>query len=433
MSQFNEHDFEKLNQELESIEIPIEKIKAARQQGAMKFEHSNKRQIRTWKQIATVAILILAFVTTIRVSPAFAQTIAKIPGFAPLVDMITQDKGVKDIVDNQYYEELGIVQTKNELTFTLLGTIADESGMIIFYRLEAPNDISELETKEYNLKQDGKDVQAAASYSWVPKDPTKIIEDKIEVVSANKIDYSNPNFQLELTFDDAKDTSFTVPFTLTNPIEPTKTIEVNEKVNIDNQIINVETLKISPLRAEVQLSTDGSNTMQILQINKLKVLDENGEEWGRISNGIVGFGGFRENYNSIFIQSNYFRKPESLTLVLDEIEALPKGDDFIEIDFLKQEIIKVPELKDFNLSLIGFNSIDVSYKSQQNTQLFNHVFDANGNQFYNSGYSFRNAGDATIEESYTFDLKDAVNPVRIYFHSYPNYLKGSAEIKIPLK
>lgn len=86
--------------------------------------------------------------------------------------------------------------------------------MIIFYQLEAPYDISELETKKFRLTQNDKDIEAATTYSWAAKDSTKIIEEKLEVVATNKIDYSNPNFQLELTFDDANNTSFTVPFTL---------------------------------------------------------------------------------------------------------------------------------------------------------------------------------------------------------------------------
>lgn len=435
MSNFNGYDFEKLKQDLEKIEVPKEKMKAARQQAYTRHLDSRKRQIKTWKQVSIVMLLLIAFVATVRVSPAFAQTIAKIPGFAPLVEMITQDKGVKDILDNQYYEELNIVEIKNNLTLTILGTIADESGMIIFYQLEAPYDISELGTKKFRLTQNAKDIEAATSYSWAAKEPTKIIEEKLEIVATNKIDYSNPNFQLELTFDDANNTSFTVPFTLKKEIVPTKTYEINQQLEIDSQIIHIKSLKISPLRAEVQITADDQNTMQILQINKLKVLDENGEEWGKITNGFSGFGGFRENDNSIFIQSNYFREPQSLTLVIDEVEALPKGEDYIEIDFLKQEILKIPPLKDFELSLRDFDMFDVSYKSPQNDhkQLLSTVIDANGNKFYSDGHSFRyRENGTTVEATYSFDLKGAVNPVRVYFNSYPNFLEGSAEINISL-
>lgn len=431
----NENQFEKLTQELENIAVPKEKLSNARHQGYRQYQRNQKKKIKTFKKVITVAVILFVFIISVRVSPAFAQTIAKIPGFAPLVEMITHDKGAKDILDNKYYEELGIVQTKNGLTLTILGTVADESGMIIFYQLEAPYDISELEMEEFRLTQNGKETEASRSFSWAAKDPTKIIKEKLEIVASTKMNYSNPNFEVYLAFGDPKRTTFTIPFTLTKPIEPTKLYEVNQTLDINGQTIHVESLSISPLRAEIKLTADPQNTMQILQIDEVKVFDENGEEWGKMNNGIVGFGGFREETNSIFIESNYFRKPKSLTLELNKVEALPKGQDYVEIDFLKQEIVKMPDLKDFNLSIRGKDTIDILYKGSpsHHKQLLSEVIDANGQQFYSNGHSSTSSETGIYESTYTFDLEGAVNPVKIYFWSYPSYLKGSAKLEIPLK
>ncbi len=117
----NEKDIENLIMELEQIEVPTDKLATARQHGVTKFKKSLKRKRKITVRIAIVALFLIAFVTSVRISPAFAQTIAKIPGFAPLVSLITYDKGVKDIVENDYYEELGIVQTKNDLTLNNSG------------------------------------------------------------------------------------------------------------------------------------------------------------------------------------------------------------------------------------------------------------------------------------------------------------------------
>ncbi|SOC27563.1 uncharacterized protein DUF4179 [Ureibacillus xyleni] len=430
----SQNEYEKLKQNLQAIEVPQDKLHQARQQAFSKYKRNQQIKRRTTKQFIFAAILILTFITSIRVSPAFAQTVAKIPGFAALVEMITQDKGVKDIVENEYYEELNIVQTKNKLTLTILGTIADESGMIIFYQLEAPYDISELQTTKHKLTQNGKDIEASSGYSWAPKDPTNVIQEKIEIVSSKQMDYTNPNFEITLSFGDDARTTFNVPFTLTQPIKASKQIEINQTIEIEGQKLHVDSIKVSPLRAEIKLTDDPDNTQQILQIGELKVLDEHGEEWGTITNGITGFGGFREEQNSLFIQSNYFREPQSLTLVIDQVEAMPKGEDYIEIDFLKGEIVKMPKLHDFELTIRGSSIIDVKYPDRPNhhRQLFSSVFDANGKQFYSTGHSVSGI-DGKEEASYTFDLKDAVNPVRLYFVSYPIYLEGSAEIHIPLK
>ncbi|MBD8027944.1 DUF4179 domain-containing protein [Ureibacillus sp. Re31] len=430
----NDNNFDKLKEELTNITVPTEKLATLRQNGYTKYKKRQKRTRLYFKQVALIAVLAIVFVTSIRVSPAFANAVAKIPGFAPLVEMITKDKGLKDIVDNEYFEALNIVQTKNNITLTILGTIADETGIVIFYELEAPFNLSNLETKEFQLRQNGEVINGSSTSGWPYTEASKTIQGKLEVIATSKIDYSQPDFEIYLKFGDTKETSFTIPFTLTKPIQPSKVYDVNKPLEIDGQTIYVQSLTISPLRAELKLKADRQNTMQILQIDQLKVLDEKGEEWGKIQDGLVGLGGFREETNSIFIQSNYFRKPEKLTLVLDQIEALPKGEDYVEIDFLRQKVVKVPPIEDFDIKILDSNSIEVTYKPKvdHHVQLFSDVIDAKGNKFYQNSFSVYENHNGFTENAYQFDLKGAVNPVQIYFFSYPHYLKGSTQIEIPL-
>lgn len=426
------HDkgIENLKMELELIEIPKDQLAIARNHGYTIYKNKLNRKRKITLHLALTALFLLAFVTSIRVSPAFAQTIAQIPGFAPLVSLITYDKGVKDIVDNDYYEELGIVQQKNNLTLTILGTIADESGMIVFYQLESPDDISKLETKRFRIQQNNK--YLPASYSWSPGNKSNIIQNQLEVVSQEPLDYSNPNFELEITFLDEHETTFEIPFTLTKPIAPSKYFDLNQTVEIDGQKLLVESLKISPLRAEIKVAADPINTMQILNIDHFKLLDEHGEEWGRTSNGIIGFGNFREGTNSILIQSNYFREVEKLTIVMDKIEALPKGEDYIEVDFLKQKILKNPLENEVNIQLIGVSSLDVTYPEGSSGQLLYNAIDANGDEFHYHTNSMTTGINNAVQSSYYFDLKDAVNPIKIFISSYPNYLNGFAKVEIPM-
>lgn len=425
----NEKDLDQLKMELDQIKVPNDKLSTAREQVILKFTKNKKRKRKISLQVAFIALFLIAFVTSIRVSPTIAQTIANIPGFAPLVSLITYDKGVKDIVENDYYEELGIVQTKNGLTLTIRGIIADESGMMIFYQLEAPNDISRLETKQFRVTQNNNDLPV--SYTWSQGEPSNIIENHLEVVAFEPIDYANPNFDLSLTVGGENETTFEVPFTLTQPIAKSVYINLNETVEIDGQKLHVESFKMSPLRAEIKITSDPNNSMQILNIVDLKLLDENGEEWGKTSSGVIGFGGFRENTSSIFIQSNYFREVEKLTLVLDKIEALPKGEDFIEIDFSKQEIIKNPLENEIELTISGSNSIDVVHMGGS-SQLISNLIDAKGNTFSSLSYSTSTDDAGMNNASYTFDIFDAVNPVKLYVNSYSNYLDGSATIDIPI-
>lgn len=60
------------------------------------------------------------------------------------------------------------------------------------------------------------------------------------------------------------------------------------------------------------------------------------------------------------------------------------------------------------------------------------MIDAEGNQFYHNSFSVYENHNRFTESSYHFDLKGAVNPVQIYFFSYPHYLEGSTKVEIPL-
>lgn len=116
---FNEHDLKKLTEELSSIEIPKEALHQARLRAANQHRLEKKRKRRLYSVVSAASIVMVLFVTSVRISPVFAQTIAKLPGFSTLVDMIAYDKGIEDIVDNDYYEELGIIVTEGDYTLTI--------------------------------------------------------------------------------------------------------------------------------------------------------------------------------------------------------------------------------------------------------------------------------------------------------------------------
>lgn len=431
----HEKEYTSLKEELNSIPMPKEALTNARKMGLKKIHNERQNRKRWSTMLAASVALILIFLTTIRVSPAFAQAVAKIPGFAPLVEMIAFDKGIEDVLKNNYYEELNITETKNHLTFSLLGIIADESGMMINYKLEAPFDIHELETNKVEIKQDHKGLEAAISYSWFENEPTNHIEEVINVSSSKNIDYTNPNFEFTITFKDEHETTFNIPFSLQKEIAKSKVYQLNQSVEIDDQKFTVKLLRISPLRARLDISVEPENTMQILQIRNMRLLDEKGEEWGTITNGITGFGGMRESEASFFFQSNYFREPKKLTLEISDVQALPKGEDYIEVDFLKKEVLYVPDSADVHIDILGNSTVQAKQQIKKQNhiyQMFSKAIDAKGETVETAGMT-HHTSDETTDSTYSFKTNNKTNPVRIYFHSYENYLKGSATVEIPLK
>ena len=91
------------------ITVPKEKLQQVRMDTLSRVQ----REKRTTKRIVSVTIVslfCLSILFSIRVSPTIASYAAKIPGFEAIVTAIRIDKGIKDIVDNDYYEELQLFQ-----------------------------------------------------------------------------------------------------------------------------------------------------------------------------------------------------------------------------------------------------------------------------------------------------------------------------------
>ena len=429
MNNLNEQDWKKLTEELEAIEIPKEALHQARVKAVQQHRLTKKRKRRLYAVASVAAIVLLLFTTSIRVSPVFAQAMAKIPGFAPIVGMIAYS----DIVENNYYEDLGIVVTQGDYTLTLQNVVADYSGMTIFYTITSPFDHSEVSVTSLEVSQQGIPWGVARSYISSLVGRTAVREDKVEIIPVDELPYDNMSFEFNVHLDDAAETKFSVPFTLTKPIKQPKVYEVNESVVVDGQKISIKQLEISPLRADIRLSADEQNTMQLLKFRSVRLIDENGENWGQIRDMEEGFGMSRDGEVSIRMQSNYFRQPQKLTLVMEKIEALPKGSDYIEVDFEQQKVLYVPSELDIDVQVPSSNVLEVTYPKTVESQLIDEIVNNEGNDLNGNvisvNFSEENGYQTAI---YTFNFDNEVNPICLHMNSYPLYLNGKVEIDIPL-
>lgn len=421
--------FDELEKELQTISVPKNELLNRRQQVIRQHRKEQRTRRRIWQTVGVAVLFCLAFVTGIPVSPAFANTVAKLPGFEQIVERIAYSKSVEDILANDYFEELMISETKNDLTLTVVGVIADETGMIVSYSLESPSDIAYLSMPEIELLHHNEGIKAGVSTKWAGRESTKSIQSEIIVTASEPINYINKDFMINMVFDDPHQTSFSIPFTLEKPIVPTKVYELNEVAVFEGQEILLKQLAISPLRAEVKMELAESNDMQILAIGAMKLLDENGEEWGAITSNVVGMGNLRDGNYSYFMESNYFREPKALTLVLEEVRALPKGKDFIEVDFSVSELVNNPSNAS-NIAVQKSGIEVISYRDEGNAQVrFDQVMDATGKEFYMSG-QWWSQDDDYEKATYFYEVEDMQNPVKLYFGDYPHYLEGSLEISI---
>ena len=434
MTNLNEQDLQKLTEELDAIEIPKEALQQARGKALHQHRLKRRRKRRLYAVASVAAIVLLLFTTSIRVSPVFAQAVAKIPGFSSIVNMIAYDKGISDIVENNYYEELGVVVTKGDYTLTLQSVVADYSGITIFYNIKSTFNDPEVRITSLGVSQQGIPWGVASSYISSLVGGTDLRADKVEFRSVDELSYDNMSFEFNLHLDDAAETKFSVPFTLTKPIKQPKVYEVNQTVAVDGQKIHIKQLEISPLRAEIRLVADEQNTMQLLKFRSVRLIDENGEDWGQTRNMEEGFGMSRDGEVSIRMQSNYFRQPQKLTLIMDRIEALPKGSDYFEVDFEQQKVLYVPSELDIEVQVLPGDKLEVTYPKTVESLLVTKIVDREGNDLTEKMIAANFSREGAYQTAiYTFDFDNEVTPIRLHINSYPLYLDGKVEIDIPLE
>lgn len=438
MKSFDDKHFQQLIEELEQFEVPTSALQQAQRNAALEVQ-KQKRLSRRWIRVAgVVALLVLCFITSIRISPTFAQAVAKIPGLSVFVEMIAQDKGIEDIIKNDYATIVGVREEKDGITFSIESVITDETGMMIAYKLTSEQNLEKIYLGDLALLQNGKDLKAGISHIYSGSGEVFEVEEMLTVIFTEETKLNGLDFTLNVTLENDDETSFSIPFTLSKPIEPSKVYSINKEIDVDGQKFGVKELVISPLRAEIKLETAEENTKRILQIGSIKVIDEKGEEWGYIREGITGSGTPDSGEFSVFVQSNYFRKPKQLMLVLEKIEALPKGEDVIVIDFDKGEVLQQP--KDVVLNVTSASSLSAQYTisdpNNERSLLFEFT-DQKGNIISPIQSSILSGnGDLRAEAIYYFDateMSKMSQPIIAKINSYPSFLQGKGKLVIDLE
>ncbi|MFJ8065965.1 DUF4179 domain-containing protein [Psychrobacillus sp. NPDC096426] len=431
-----EKEEEMLNEskeQLEHLAIPEQQINDAIQQGFYKANSKRSKRKKTLWTISVAAILMLTFITSIRVSPAFANAVASIPGMERFVDLIQLDKGLEAIIENDYYEAVGVSQMKDNMTFTIDGIILDETGMEIFYTLEAPFSMEDIQYGNLEVWNNGKNLSEDSAYSFGHfGEKTNRIVERFSFTFGKAKQFTSQQFELIFQIENDKETTFKVPFTLKNTVQQGKVYSLNEEVEMDGQKMLVKNITVHPLRVAVNIEFNEQNDMEILQFEDMRLEDENGEVWSSIQNGTSGFGGVNNKERTYFLQSNYFKEPKKLYFRFDKVQALPKEESYLLIDLETKKVMKKPSDGKIEITNISNDSVEVKIPQIRENHMYSLFADAenaNGERVDMPSESMR--GDEKYNYStISLDSQNIVNPIKLYFSAYPNYLEGSVSIQI---
>ncbi len=409
------HNLDKLKETLEEIEVPYEKLAQGRKKAyqSVQMEKKRKQEWRYRLVLATICVGIM--VTAIRyVVPTMMNTADQMP--------ISETEPVSEqAVSEALFERLAITEKKNDLTFTLKGVAVEEKYMRVDYTVEAPYDISSLRVQEVEVFQNGKQVIGSTLYGWGNQENINYLKGDFELFVTEGAITSLEDFELHITFDDDQQTAFEIPFSLEKPLPATQHYTVNGEVTIQNQTFTVEEVTVSGLHTLIRFTTNPSNDMTLYSLGHIALLDEQGREWATSENSSMTFGGLSYGELELFLKNASLKRPEKMTLVLENVNALPKGEDYIIVDFNEKKVLQQPSAIQQTFE-VGNGEIHYSILQDEQLSIRNAV-DATGKEWSSNGHS-------TMGRHSTYYFESMPNPVKIYFYDYPNTIDFKKEILI---
>lgn len=459
---FKEDDKElkKTREKYQKISIP-DNIDEYIQKGIKKGKMQKKNKFRRKLVGFAAGFLIIVFLTTVRLSPTFAQLVSNIPGIDYIVKLVNYDKGLMLAVENNFIQYIGVSDEHEDLVFTVEDIIIDESRMILFYSIENKGDHGNISIQKIDfLDEKSNKLPIAFSYGSFGNNnmnKEKKVYGKINVsfsqdteipdiitmrVKLRESEVDRP-IQIDGNSTEKFHKSFESTWQLDIPVNKGKfenlkeEYVINKIIEIEGQKIVFERVILYPTRIAIDVAYDDNNSKKIFSFVDLKIIDEKGE-YASIKNGVTATH-FDENRRRLFMESNYFTKPKELFIVAKGIRALDKEETDIKIDLEKKCIINPPDdklkLKDINIDIANermeliFNLKDENLRHQYS--VFESRFkDASGKE-YENGWSSSSSNMGNEKEIY-FSIKNEEyqNPITLKIINYPSIIEEEIKIKV---
>ncbi|SDQ26565.1 protein of unknown function [Virgibacillus subterraneus] len=410
------NDFKKA---YDDISTPLDALDNAISSGFQQAKSAKQkpRKMKWIMSVAMVAIIVITFVTSIRVSPVFAQYVTSIPGMEKIVELIREDKGMMSAVKNDYYQEIAVSKEKDGLEVVIDGAIADENGIVLFYTLNTDKKQKEISIGETHLESSSGEVLDLSSVSFgMPhnsEEGKKTYSGTIEYFFEKPFKSREFEIDLKITGDSFNE-EFSFPFKIKEDIREKKTFELNKDVTVEGQNMTILDATVYPLRVAVHVKMDPGNTKKILAFEDMRLVDERGETWGK-TNGVVG-SEIAENEEIIYLQSNYFHDPERLYLVFSRMQAIDKDKRKLVVDTEEEVILNQPNGNKLRNLEINGNRVSLSLHTEKRFSYF--MF---GKMSDNTGK------EVTTERSFTYGYRPDKGMAEIGFN-----MKGSDQLKSPI-
>ncbi|MGN7401206.1 DUF4179 domain-containing protein [Cytobacillus praedii] len=439
MFEKEEKNLSELKKMYEDLPFPEDKIDEAILSGFKKAKEVPEVIVKTrrkkWLLSGLIAaVFIIGFLTSIRVSPVFASYVSSIPGMEKLVELISDNKGLMLAVENKYIQEINTAQEKGGLKVTFDSVIADEKGMVIFQTIEAKKKQEKFYVNDLKLESaDGTELELG-SYSYGAHKPHGELRTKEMATMDFFFEEPLKTKEFILTFTvetNDYEEDFRFLFTLEKPLKATKTIEMNKTILIEGQKITIKNIKIYPLRVAVHVVMDPENSKKIFTFEDIRLVDENGEAWTKIANGFTA-SQLNDNEHILYLQSNYFKEPKELYLVMNKLQAVDQEDAYVKVDIENEKIINQPTGDHLALLDVKSGSIILKLKTEEefNYSPFSSLRDADGNEIELTSNYWTEDNHGEREIGVEFPSGSYKNPLELKLSAFPSWIEGDIKIKV---
>ncbi len=438
--------WEDVRQEVNRIEVPREKLEAAVQRGIAEARQRRARLRRKRMGASAASILLLASLLSIRYSPVVAAYAEDIPGLDTVVHWIRGDKGIELAIANDFMQPIGLAEENGGVKLTIDGLIADESRIILFYTIEDSRDHDDQADiigvditdgdgnplREYGLGY------GMADYGLKPEagqgrgtiDIT--FQEGVQVPSA--IQLSVKLETEEQAVSSAALWKYSIPIDHGMFEGLREVIDIHEQVMIEDQRITFGKMTILPTRIALEVAYEPGNTKHISEFDDLELVDEAGNVFGKVTNGVTGT--LKDEHHSIlYFQSNYFMKPKELYLRASSMKALDKDKREVLIDLENEALLAKP---DDRISLAGieeegddfvlhFNLVNSDPRDALRSYgVFSSMFrDAAGIEYHSD-----RSGFSSSEIQYYIPKRDYESPIALKIDYYPSRIEGDILLRV---
>lgn len=424
----HERESNKINtykQALHQMDIPEASLQQAIHSGFQKAKSERKAPFHGKKlliSVAMVAFLLVGWIASIQI-----------------YELVKGNKGLMLAIEHNYFEEIGVSQKKNGLDVTIDGAIADKKGLVLFYTLKSDKKEKELFMEDVQVLNEQGEKIPVSSVNYGPahysEDGKNKYHGKIEIFFAESIDTTS--FHLEFKMGGGgRDDRYQIPFSIDKDIMKREVYPVDETIEMDKQKINVSKVVVSPLRVAVHMQIDPNNTKHLVDFPDIHLVDETGETWGEVAVGLTTEY-ISEQEQIIYLQSNYFKEPEELYLVLKEVQAINKSESKVVVDVKEETVLEQPSGNKFSdFEIKGHDLIFTMPREDEFPfSLFGAVKDADGNELTvpSVGYHYDTEQKTNKYTVWVKDLSEQQSPITLDLEFYPEWIWLDEEVSVPIK